>query len=178
MSALEDEFERVAMCHSRSLLRVARRLTSNSASLAQSSAEDLVQECLLLAWKNFHQFQRGTNARAWLFRILFNAFYAEGRRLRRTPDLIPLRADAKTVSPALDEAVEVSRALDGLVFEHRTVLLLGVVEGLTCGEMAEVLSVPIGTVMSRLSRARQNMRIRLSARAPTPVVQFSTSEVS
>jgi len=176
VSALEDEFERVAMCHSRSLLRVARRLTSNSSSLAQGSAEDLVQECLLLAWKNFHQFQRGTNARAWLFRILFNAFYAEGRRLRRAPDLIPLRADAKTVSPALDEALEVSRALDGLPLDHRTVLLLGVVEGLTCGEMAEVLSVPIGTVMSRLSRARQTMRIRLSAKAPA--VQFSTSEVS
>jgi len=176
VSALEDEFERVAMCHSRSLLRVARRLTSNSASMAQSGAEDLVQECLLLAWKNFHQFQRGTNARAWLFRILFNAFYAEGRRLRRVPDLLPLRADARITSPALDEAMEIARALDGLPLEHRTVLLLGVVEGLTCGEMAEVLSVPIGTVMSRLSRARQNMRIRLSARAP--VVQFSTSEVS
>jgi RNA polymerase sigma-70 factor (ECF subfamily) len=177
VSALEDEFERVAMCHSRSLLRVARRLTSNSSLLAQSSlAEDLVQECLLLAWKNFHQFQRGTNARAWLFRILFNAFYAEGRKLRRTPDLIQLRADARTISPALDEAMEISRALDGLPLDHRTVLILGVVEGLTCGEMAEVLSVPIGTVMSRLSRARQTMRTRLSARAP--VVQFSTSEVS
>jgi RNA polymerase sigma-70 factor (ECF subfamily) len=175
VSALEDEFELVAMCHSRSLLRVARRLTSNSSRLAQSNAEDLVQDCLLLAWKNFYQFQRGTNARAWLFRILFNAFYAEGRKLRRVPDLIPLRADAKTISPALDEALEVSRALDGLPLDHRTVLLLGVVEGLTCGEMAEVLSVPIGTVMSRLSRARQTMRIRLSATAP--VVQFSTSEI-
>lgn len=169
MSALEDEFERVALCHSRSLLRVARRLT-------HSSAEDLVQECLLLAWKNFHQFQRGTNSRAWLFRILFNAFYAEGRKLRRAPDLIPLKADSRTISPALDEAMEISRALDGLPLEHRTVLLLGVVEGLTCGEMADVLSVPIGTVMSRLSRARQAMRSRLSARAPA--VQFSTSEIS
>jgi RNA polymerase sigma-70 factor, ECF subfamily len=176
VSALEDEFERVAMCHSRSLLRVARRLTSSSPGLTQSNAEDLVQDCLLLAWKNFHQFQRGTNARAWLFRILFNAFYAEGRKLRRVPDLIPLRADARTFSPGLDEVLEVSRALDNLPFDHRTVLLLGVVEGLTCGEMAEVLSVPIGTVMSRLSRARQTMRNRLSARAP--VVQLSTSEIS
>jgi RNA polymerase sigma-70 factor (ECF subfamily) len=174
--ALEDEFEHVAMCHSRSLLRVARRLTSSSPSQAQGGAEDLVQECLLLAWKNFHQFQRGTNARAWLFRILFNAFYAEGRKLGRTPDLIPLRADAKTISHALDEAMDVSRALDDLPLDHRTVLLLGVVEGLTCGEMAEVLSLPIGTVMSRLSRARQAMRSRLSARAP--VVQLSTSEIS
>jgi len=145
------------MCHSRSLLRVARRLTLNS-----PAAEDLVQDCLLLAWKNFHQFQPGTNARAWLFRILFNAFYADGRRLRRVPDLIPLTADASTTSPAWDEAMEVSRALDGLHLDHRTVLLLGVVEGLTCAEISEVLTVPVGTVMSRLSRARQAMRARLA----------------
>jgi RNA polymerase sigma-70 factor, ECF subfamily len=160
----EDEFERVAMRHSRSLLRVARRLTSNSAA-----AEDLVQDCLLLAWRNFHQFQAGTNARAWLFRILFNAFYAEGRKLRRVPDLVPLTADAGTVSPALDEAMEVSRALNSLPIDHRTVLLLGVVEGFTCGEMAEILSVPIGTVMSRISRARQAMRAKLAQ--AMPVVQ-------
>ena len=164
----EDEFERVAMCHSRSLLRVARRLTSNS-----SSAEDLVQDCLLLAWRNFHQFQPGTNARAWLFRILFNSFYAEGRRLRRAPDLIPLTADAGTISPSLDEVMEVSRALDRLQLDHRTVLLLGVVEGLTCSEMSEVLCVPIGTVMSRLSRARQAMRDWL-----TPVVQLAAKGIS
>jgi RNA polymerase sigma-70 factor, ECF subfamily len=157
VSGREDEFERVAMCHSRSLLRVARRLTLNS-----PAAEDLVQDCLLLAWKNFHQFQPGTNARAWLFRILFNAYYAEGRRLRRVPDLIPLTADARTMSPSLDEAMEVSRALIGLPIEHRTVLLLGVVEGFTCGEMAEILSVPVGTIMSRISRARQAMRARLA----------------
>jgi len=144
------------MCHSRSLLRVARRLTSNA-----SAAEDLVQECLLLAWKNFHQFQTGTNARAWLFRILFNAFYAEGRRLRRFPGLVPLTADALTISPVFDEYMEVSRALSSLSLEHRTVLMLGAVEGFTCREMSEILSVPIGTVMSRVSRARLAIRARL-----------------
>lgn len=175
MSGREDEFERVAMCHSRSLLRVARRLTSNSSSTS-SSAEDLVQECLLLAWKNFHQFQPGSNARAWLFRILFNAFYAEGRRLRGVPDLVPLTADVRTISPSPDEAMDVSRALDGLQLEHRTVLLLGVVEGFTCGEMAEILSVPIGTVMSRISRARQAMRARLAQ--AMPVAQCAAKEIS
>jgi len=171
VSGREDEFERVAICHSRSLLRVARRLTSNS-----SAAEDLVQDCLLLAWRNFHQFRPGTNARAWLFRILFNAFYAEGRRLQRVPDLIPLTPDARTISPSLDEAMEVTRALDGLQLEHRTVLLLGVVEGFTCGEMAEILSVPIGTVMSRISRARQAMRAKLTQ--AMPVAQFAAKEIS
>lgn len=144
------------MCHSRSLLRVARRLTSRAAG-----AEDLVQDCLLLAWKNFHQLESGTNARAWLFRILFNAFYAQGRKLRRVPDLLPLTADPRAVSPAFDEALEVAHALDRLPLDHRTVLLLGVVEGFTCREIADILSVPIGTVMSRLSRARQSMRDRL-----------------
>lgn len=146
------------MCHSCSLLRVARRLTSDS-----SAAEDLVQDCLLLAWKSFHQFQPGTNVRAWLFRILFNAFYAAGRRSRRTPDLIALTSDVRTVSPDLDQAMEVSQALDSLRLDHRTVLLLGVVEGFTCAEISDILAVPIGTVMSRLSRARHALRARLTA---------------
>ena len=157
------------MCHSRSLLRVARRLTSNS-----SAAEDLVQDCFLLAWRSFHQFRLGTNARAWLFRILFNAFYAEGRKLRRVPDLVPLTAEVRTISPSLDEAMEVSQALTRLPFEHRTVLMLGVVEGFTCGEMAEILSVPIGTVMSRISRARQSMRAKLAQ--AMPAVECATKE--
>jgi RNA polymerase sigma-70 factor, ECF subfamily len=147
------------MCHTRSLLRVARRLTTGS-----SHAEDLVQECLLLAWRSFHQLREGSNAKAWLFRIMFNAWYAQGRKLRKIPALVPLTPDAGTLTPALDEALEISRALDALQPEHRTVLLLGVVEGLTCHEIAEVLSVPVGTVMSRLSRARQAMRTRLAAK--------------
>jgi RNA polymerase sigma-70 factor (ECF subfamily) len=135
-------------------------LTSGS-----SEAEDLVQECLLLAWRNFHQLRAGTNARAWLFRILFNVFYGQGRKLQRSSNVVPLTAEIRTVARALDEAVEVTRALDALQIEHRTVLLLGVVEGFTCAEIAEILAVPVGTVMSRLSRARQAMRMRLTASA-------------
>jgi RNA polymerase sigma-70 factor (ECF subfamily) len=156
------EFERVVLCHSQSLLRVARRLTSHAA------AEDLVQDCLLLAWRNFHQFERGTNARAWLFRILFNVFYAEGRKLRRVPELLPLSAHVQSVAAngAIDSAMDVVQALESLQLDHRTVLMLGVVEGFTCGEMAGILGVPVGTVMSRLSRARQAMRARLSEKEP------------
>jgi RNA polymerase sigma-70 factor, ECF subfamily len=146
------------MCHSQSLLRVARRITAGS-----SIAEDLVQECLLLAWRGFHQFAPGTNARAWLFRILFNAWYAQGRKLQRIPDIVPLTARTGTINPAADEAMEVSRALDSLSLDHRTILLLAVVEGFTCHEIAEILSIPIGTVTSRLSRARQAMRTHFSA---------------
>lgn len=157
MAGKADEFERVALCHSRSLLRVALRLTGRA-----SAAEDLVQECLLLAWKNFHQFQPDTNARAWLFKILFNAFYAEGRRLRRVMDAGPPDPDLRSVAPRFDEAVIVAQALDSLHPEHRAVLLLGVVEGFTCREIGGILSVPVGTVMSRLSRARQAMRSKLA----------------
>jgi RNA polymerase sigma-70 factor (ECF subfamily) len=124
-----------------------------------------VQECLLLAWRSFHQLREGSNAKAWLFRILFNCWYARGRKLRKAPPLVPLTADISISTPGLDDAVEVSRALEALQHEHRTVLLLGVVEGLTCHEIANVLSVPVGTVMSRLSRARKAMRTRLAANA-------------
>lgn len=136
---------------------MARRLTANA-----WSAEDLVQECLLAAWRSFHQFERGTNARAWLFRILFNCFYAQGRKQRRMPEVIPINAEIRVVTPAYDETMRVSRAFDSLAVDHRTVLLLGVVEGFTCSEMAQILDVPVGTVMSRLSRARQSMREKLA----------------
>jgi len=152
------------MPHARSLLRVARRLAADS-----SIAEDLVQETLLLAWRGFDQFQPGTNIRAWLFRILMNTFYAQGRRIRSTPLLVSLQSPESEAEPgfrapsSLLANAEVNQALADMSEEHRTVLLLGVVEGFTCKEMAEILAVPIGTVMSRMSRARQAMRSRLAA---------------
>jgi RNA polymerase sigma-70 factor, ECF subfamily len=167
VTARQDEFESVAMPHSRSLLRVARRLASDSAT-----AEDLVQETLLRGWRSFNQFEQGTNARAWLFRILFNAFYALGRQARSSPILVPLEVPGHesepqrgTVFSALD-AAEVNHALDELSAEHRTVLLLAVVEGFTCREIAEILSLPLGTVMSRISRGRQALRDRLQPAVP------------
>ena len=156
MSTRQDEFERVAMPHTRSLLRVARRLACDRAA-----AEDLVQETMLLAWRSFHQFRADSNARAWLFRIMMNAFHGRGRRIRVAPVMVPLAAADHKIGTSSCEALEVAQALAEMAEEHRTVLLLGVVEGFTCRELAEILSVPIGTVMSRLSRARQAMRTRL-----------------
>jgi RNA polymerase sigma-70 factor (ECF subfamily) len=136
------------MPHIAALLRVARRLTFDIAS-----AEDLVQETMLLAWRGFRGFQSGTNARAWLFRIMFNAFHGAVRRESRLPDAPP-----SIVRPMLQEAVEIAEALEALPLEQRGVLLLCVVEGFTCREAAGILDMPIGTVMSRLSRAREELR--------------------
>jgi len=155
------------MPHTRSLLRVARRLASDP-----TAAEDLVQETMLLAWRNFHQLREGASARPWLFRILMNSFYAHGRKIRSAPSTVSLEAslgpaegerwlkELWTPSPSI-AAADAARALETLSEEHRTVLLLGVVEGFTCQEIAEILSVPLGTVMSRLSRARRALRLRL-----------------
>jgi RNA polymerase sigma-70 factor (ECF subfamily) len=151
----QDEFEHIAMPHTRSLLRVARRLSSNPAA-----AEDLVQETMFLAWRGFHQFQPGTNIRAWLFRILLNAFNAQGRKLRSAPATVPLQS--QEFYPDTHLAAEIGQALDELSLEQRTALLLVVVEGFTCREAAEILSVPIGTIMSRLGRAREELRKRLA----------------
>ena len=139
------------MPHTRSLLRVARRLTSEP-----EAAEDLVQETMLLAWRSFHQFQAGTNARAWLFRILINSFYAQRRKSR--PPEVALNGGEVANEPNMPLAADLARALGMLSVEHRLVVMLGIVEGFTCQEMAEMLEVPIGTVMSRLNRARERLR--------------------
>lgn len=176
MKKRQNEFESLVVPHSPSLLRVARRLAFDSAI-----AEDLVQETLLRAWRSFDQFQPGTNARAWLFRILFNVFYAQGRKIRSGPVLVPLQMPGRAAEPPhsgtdfsqADSAI-LSAALNDLSEEHRTVILLGIVEGFTCRELADILHVPIGTVMSRLSRARQALRESL---AP-PAQKFFRAEAS
>ena len=141
------------MPHARSLLRVARRLIRDAAL-----AEDLVQQTLLLAWRSFHQFRADTNARAWLFRILMNEFRARGRKMAAT--VLPWSREFEPGSDArhADSAIDLAQVLARLSLEHRTVLLLGVVEGFTCEEVAGILAIPTGTVMSRLSRARQALR--------------------
>ena len=157
MQSRQAEFERIAIPQSGSLLRFACRLTNNRAS-----AEDLVQETLLQAWRSFHQFEPESNIRAWLFRILVNRFYGQGRRSRLEPAMVPLSAGIRSRAATTDETLEVLEALEQLPSEQRAVLLLGVVEGFTCNEVSKILSVPIGTVMSRLSRARRALREKLN----------------
>ncbi|MGD1073321.1 MAG: sigma-70 family RNA polymerase sigma factor [Bryobacteraceae bacterium] len=147
----------MAIPQSGSLLRFACRLSGDRAA-----AEDLVQETLLQAWRSFHQFEPGSNMRAWLFRILVNTFYGQGRRIRLAPVMVPISSGMHSSAFATDERLEVLEALEQLPSEQRAVLLLGVVEGFTCSEMSKILSLPIGTVMSRLSRARRALREKLS----------------
>ena len=152
----DGEFERVMLPHARSLLRFAIRLTGNS-----FEAEDLVQETFLLAWRGFGRFEPGTNAHAWLFRILMNVFRQQ-KRFGRSLFTEPLDDRFQGAQFSSQEAVEVMQAFDCLSSDQRTVLLLAIVEGFTCREVSEILEVPIGTVMSRLSRARETMRELLS----------------
>jgi RNA polymerase sigma-70 factor (ECF subfamily) len=153
------EFERVVMPEAPRLLRFALRLTRD-----KPSAEDLVQETLLKAWRGFHQFREGTSARAWVYRILINAFHERVRRA--APETIPFEESMPGGgNRGLIERLEMRQALDSLPVDQRTVLLLGVVEGFTCQEVSEILSVPIGTVMSRLSRARKALCEKLTPEA-------------
>jgi RNA polymerase sigma-70 factor (ECF subfamily) len=158
-----DEFERVVMPHTDSLVRAALRIAGNRAA-----AEDMVQETLLRAWSAFDQFERGTNCKAWLFRIMLNISNKNHRSAQARPVLVPLngheppRVIPMHARPPQLTAVEVLSALEALSAEHRLVLILAVVEGFTCKEIAGICSLPIGTVMSRLSRGRAELRKMLA----------------
>jgi RNA polymerase sigma-70 factor (ECF subfamily) len=148
-----DDFETLVIPHTASLLRFARRLCQDSAA-----AEDLVQEALLRGWRNYKQLRAASNHRAWIFRILLNAWHSEGRKRRARPEPVPIHEALPQAGMGVDEATEIQQALTFLPEAQREVLLLAVVEGFTCREIGEMLGVPLGTVMSRLGRARAAMK--------------------
>jgi RNA polymerase sigma-70 factor (ECF subfamily) len=155
------EFESVALPHAAGLLRYARHLESEKAR-----AEDLVQDTLLSAWRNFHQFQPGTNCKAWLFRILKNLHFKQARRNRQKSELPVEEQEWQLAAPEKISATqEMQEAFARLTQEHKEVLQLAVVEGFGMREIAELLQVPQGTIMSRLSRARASLRAILQKRA-------------
>lgn len=148
--------------HIASLRRYARALLRDRAD-----AEDLVQEALARALSRADKFRPGTNLRAWLFTILHNVHVNQVRQKVSRPDDVPVEdVEHRLVSPARqEERIELrdmSRALDALPLEQRQVLLLVALEGLKYDEVAEALGVPVGTVMSRLSRGREAIRARLA----------------
>jgi len=125
-------------------------------------ADDLVQETFLRAWKYFESFDSTTNCRAWLFRILRNAWISRWRATRLE---LPLtETESETIEPYYDWEAEflrdefsagVKRALFGLPADYRMAVLLADVEEFTYEEIARIMECPIGTVMSRLNRARR-----------------------
>jgi RNA polymerase sigma-70 factor (ECF subfamily) len=162
-----EEFDRAALVHVPELLRVATRLCGNAAA-----GEDLVQDTYLQAWRSFHRFEAGTNCRAWLYKILLFTYSAERRKRARRPFLVDIdtATDAALLveppTPDMLTAEAVRAAFDRLPDPFRTLVLLVDVEGLTYREAADALNVPIGTVMSRLSRGRRMLRLELAQHAP------------
>ena len=170
-----DTFETDALAYLDALYRTALRMTRSEAD-----AEDLVQETYIKALRFREQFTPGTNLKAWLFRILTNTFINTYRRRQTQPEFTELEdvdefslykrmSDLKTSSSAgnpetefLDGLVdsEVKDALTELPEKFRSVVLLDV-EGFSYKEIAEMLDIPIGTVMSRLHRGRKFLQKRL-----------------
>lgn len=168
------EFEEVAMPHADALFGAAMRMTRD-----RSQAEDLVQETLLRAFRFWHKFQRGTNIKAWLFRIQTNLFINRYRKKQNESKVM----DGRSVDDMLDRHAaeestwiptdvredflkqvlgdEVVEALDKLPFEFRMTVLLADMHDFSYKEIAEVLECPVGTVMSRLHRARKMLQAQL-----------------
>ena len=164
-------FEELAMPLFDSLYNFARWLAQN-----QNDAEDLVQETYLKAWRSFASFQPDTNFRAWIFRILKNTFLGSRSKLERRmttameseEDLPATSATPESLLIGRSDMDAVQRAIEQLPIMLREVILLCDVEGASYREIAEILSIPMGTVMSRLARARKMVRESLGSRPGSP----------
>ncbi|MBI1843425.1 MAG: sigma-70 family RNA polymerase sigma factor [Actinobacteria bacterium] len=168
-----DQFTDLAMEYMPSLYSAALRMTRNPAD-----AEDLVQESYLKAYRGFHSFQEGTNLKAWLYRILTNTYINRYRAQQRRPDetsmdqeedfflyrhlgeLDASRAGRSAEDELLDlfSSSEIVEAVESLSETFRIPVLLADVEGFSYKEIAEILDIPIGTVMSRLHRGRKALQ--------------------
>jgi len=171
---MREEFEAEVLPHTDALFANALRLTHS-----RPDAEDLVQETVLRSFRFFERFERGTNVKAWLLRIQYNTFVNRYRRSTKEREI----KDVMTVEPSGEDVVsrealraltdptgnalrpllarEIEAALETLPEDHRMVVVLADIEELSYKEIAEVLGCPIGTVMSRLHRARRTLRTRL-----------------
>jgi RNA polymerase sigma-70 factor (ECF subfamily) len=157
-----DRFEAEAMPHLNSIFRAALRMVGDSAR-----AEDVTQEVYLKAWQSFHRFQPGTNCHAWLFKILFHCVNHDRRRWLRFPLLqdseVVAEANLAYVEPIPERLTDddVLLALDRLPADFRAIVLIVDVEEFSYKEASQILSIPVGTVMSRLSRGRKLLRDQL-----------------
>lgn len=167
------DFEREALPHMNALYNFALRMTGNS-----DDADDLVQETLLKAFRFFDKFEKGTNCKAWLFRILKNSYINDYRKHSKEPskvdyeDIENFYENIKSSDVKSDHLVEdvynnlldddISSAISSLPEDFRTVIILSDIEGFTYEEIADFVDCPIGTVRSRLHRARKMLFVRLN----------------
>ena len=160
---VSGRFEAEAMPHLNDLFRTATRLVQD-----RVRAEDIVQEAYYQAWKSFDRFESGTNCRAWLYRILFHCANHHRRKWFRFPLLKETEEflEANLVySPPVNEALTdgaILKALEEIAADYKAVVLLVDVEEFSYKETADILAIPIGTVMSRLSRGRKMLREKLT----------------
>ncbi|MBU1097387.1 MAG: sigma-70 family RNA polymerase sigma factor [Bacteroidetes bacterium] len=169
---LYKEFEREALPHIDALYNFALKITGSS-----DDADDLVQETYLKAFRFFDKFEKGTNCKAWLFRILKNSFINDYRKNSKEPnkvdyddiqnfyeniklsDVKSAHLDEDVYSKLLDD--DIAQALNKLPVDFRTVIILSDVEGFSYEEIAEFVDCPVGTVRSRLHRARKMLYTKL-----------------
>jgi RNA polymerase sigma-70 factor, ECF subfamily len=169
---LRERFQRDVLPLLPNLYGAALRMTRNP-----QDAEDLVQETYLRAYRGFEGFREGTNLRAWMYRILTNTFINSYRKKQREPVTVSVsdedtpdwylydRIGSSVAEPSAESEVleqipdeDVQRALEDLPEVFRMAVLLADVEGFSYKEMAEILDIPIGTVMSRLHRGRKALQ--------------------
>ena len=168
-----EDFTHDAMQHAPQLFSTAMRMTRN-----RSDAEDLVQETFIKAWRSFATYQQGTNLRAWLFRIMTNTYINKYNAQQRKPTETELddveelflykrlgAVDQSQLSQSAEDQMlslftddEVKKALEELPDQFRIPVLMSDVEGFSYKEIAEILEIPLGTVMSRLHRGRKVMQ--------------------
>ncbi len=170
-------FEEEALEFSDQVYRVARRLASS-----REEAEDLVQDTYARAFRSWQQYQPGTNLRAWLLRILTNLNIDRGRKVQRTPDLQPLeegdyylynRLESTMPDENPDEERVIERlsqdsiveALAEIPHDFRDAVVLVDIGEFSYAEAAQILDIPVGTVMSRLHRGRRQLKQKLADRA-------------
>ncbi len=169
----EEVFNNEFLPHINSMYNFGYRLT-----LDRDDAKDLVQDTYFKAFRFIESFQKGTNAKAWLFRILKNSFINDYRKKTKEPTKVDYQEVEsyynsedvdRQITPdlrvdALKDMIgdEISNALNALDVDFRTVIILCDLEGFKYEEMAKILDIPIGTVRSRLHRARQLLKEKLS----------------
>jgi len=160
----KKQFEGIALQYMDSLYSAALRMTSD-----EGDAQDLVQDVYLRAYRFFDRFEKGTNFKAWLFKILKNIYINRYRKELKAPQMVDISdaemsGDMPATTTPEDEVFDglldddITSAVDALPEEFRLTIILSDLEGFSYKEIAEILNCPIGTVMSRLHRGRKLLR--------------------